>query len=243
MPNELSLLNPETFLPDNAERPVPWSLRDTVIGFGLFVAVMFGVALLPALLKNTNWGLSLYVLIYQPIQFIPIWILLRLRGGSLADLGLRKAQPNVLAIGCGLMVALFFVNIVNNLIMFALGVEVQAQQFSDLLGSLDQPALLLITGMVFAPLFEEMIFRGFLFAGLRQKMGWGWAALVSSAIFGAGHLSIAAFIPTFSLGLLFTYLYQRSNSIWPGIIIHTLINSFSLCALMALMQSGIPLGF
>ncbi len=243
MSNEISLLNPETILPDNAERRVPWSLRDTIIGFGLFVAVMVGVAFLPVLLKDTNWGLSLYVLIYQPIQFIPIWILLRLRGGSLADLGLRKAQPNVLALGCGLMVALFFVNIVNNLIMFALGVEVQAQQFTDLLGSLDQPALLLITGMVFAPLFEEMIFRGFLFAGLRQKMGWGWAALVSSAIFGAGHLSIAAFIPTFALGLLFAYLYQRSNSIWPGIIIHTLINSVSLCLLMALMQAGVPLGF
>ena len=243
MSNELSLLNPETFLPDNAERPVPWSLRDTLIGFGLFVVAMIAMAFVPVLLKNTNWGLSLYVLVYQPIQFIPIWIILRLRGGSFADLGLRKAQPNVLALGCGLLVALLFVNVVNNLIMFALGVEVQAQQFSDLLGSLDQPTFLLITGIVFAPLFEEMVFRGFLFAGLRQKMRWGWAALISSAIFGAGHLSLAAFIPTFALGLLFTYLYQRSNSIWPGIILHTLINSTSLCLLMALMQSGIPLGF
>lgn len=242
MPNDLSLLNPDTFLPDDAERPVPWSLRDTIIGFGLFIVVMVGLSLLPVLLKDKTQGLSLYLLIYQPIQFIPIWIILRLRGGSLADLGLRKAEPNVLALGCGLMAAALFINLVNNLVMFALGVEVQAQQFTDLLGSLGHPAFMLIAGIIFAPLFEELVFRGFLFAGLRQKMKWGWAAVISSAIFGAGHLSIAAFIPTFTLGLLFTYLYQRSNSIWPGIIIHTLINSASLCLLTAMMQAGIPLG-
>lgn len=244
MSNEPSLLNPETMLPSNSEgKPVPWSLRDTIIGFGLFIVFMLGIGAAPLLLPDEGWVMSVYVLVYQPLQFIPILVLIRMRGGSFTDLGLRKAQPNVLAIGCGFLILLLFVNMVNNLIMLALGVDVQAQQFSGLLESLDQPAFLLITGILFAPLFEEMIFRGFLFGGLRQRLGWTRAALVSSAIFGAGHLSIAAFIPTFSLGFLFAYLYQRSNSIWPGIILHTIINSVSLCALMVVVQSGIPLGF
>lgn len=223
--------------------PLPWSLRDTILGFALFLAFMVGFSLLPALLPDEGWALTVYVLVYQPVQFIPILILLRLRRATWTDLGLRKASPNVMALGCGLVILLFVVNAVNNLVMFALGVDVQAEQFSNLLASLDQPVALLIAGILFAPLFEEMIFRGFLFAGLRQRLGWVNAALVSSAIFAAGHLSIAAFIPTFALGFLFTYLYQKSNSLWPGIILHTLINSVSLCALLVIVQSGIPISF
>lgn len=243
MSNDVNILSPETAPPLNPEvKPVAWSFRDTIIGFAIFFLCALGFGLTPLLLPEESWVMSVYLLVYQPLQFIPILVLLRLRGGTWADLGLRKAQPNVLALGCGFLIILLFVNMVNNLIMFALGVEVQAQQFSDILGSLDRPMFLLITGILFAPLFEEMIFRGFLFGGLRQNLGWVKAALISSAIFGASHLSLAAFIPTFAIGFLFSYLYQRSNSIWPGIILHTLLNSFSLCTLTLMVQSGIPLG-
>ena len=241
MSNNISLLNPDTVLPPASESPtVPWSFRDTWIGFGLFIVLMIGIGLLPLLLSQTGWLVSAWVLLYQPVQALPIFVTLLLRGATWADLGFRKAQPNVLALGCGLVVATFFVNMVNNLIMFLLGVEVQVQQFTELLNELDHPLLLLFTGIVLAPIIEETVMRGFLFAGLRQRLGWVKAALISSAIFGALHLSIAAFIPTATLGLLFCYLYQRSNSIWPGIILHTLINALGLCAAYVLSQYADP---
>jgi hypothetical protein len=237
MSNAISPLNPDTILPPDVESPpIPWSLLDTVIGFLLFVVCFVGIGLSPLLLPKVGWVLSVYILVYQPLQFIPILVILRLRGATWADVGFQKAQPNVLALGCGLMILALGVNFVNNLIMLSLKVEVQAQQFTGVFNMLDQPALFLITGILLAPLFEETIFRGFLFGGLRQRLGWQYAALISSAIFAASHLSIAAFIPTFTLGFLFAYLYQRSNSIWPGIILHTLLNSFSLCALFVISQ-------
>jgi membrane protease YdiL (CAAX protease family) len=232
-----SLLNPETLFTPNPESPmVPWSLWDTIIGFGLFILCMVGIGLSPLLLPDQGWVMSAYVLLYQPLQFIPILIVLLLRGATWADVGFRKATPNVLALGCGFLFLTLGVNLVNNLVMLLLGVEVQSQQFSGIMDKLDQPAFLLVTGILLAPLFEETIFRGFLFGGLRKRMGWVGAALVSSAIFAAGHLSLAAFIPTFTLGFLFAYLYQRSNSIWPGVILHTLINSVGLCALYVVTQ-------
>lgn len=241
MPNEISLLNPETLLPPKSESPsVPWTFRDTWIGFGLFVICMFGIGLLPFLFADTGWMMSAYVLTYQPIQAIPVLVVFLLRGATWADVGFRKAQPNVLAIGCGLTIGTFFINFFNNLIMWALHVEVQAQEFFGIIEKLEQPAFLLFTGIVLAPIIEETVMRGFLFAGLRQRLGWVKAALISSALFGALHLSIAAFIPTTTLGLLFCYLYQRSNSIWPGIILHTLINSFGLCGAYLLTQVGDP---
>ena len=237
MSNDISLLNPDTILPPNPESPtVPWSFRDTWIGFGLFIVCMVGIGLLPLLLAKTGWMMSVWVLAYQPVQALPVFAILLLRRAMWTDVGFRKAQPNVLALGCGLVFLTFGVNFINNLIMWTLGVEIQAEQFTGILDQLDMPALLLITGILLAPLIEETVMRGFLFAGLRQRLGWVKAALISSAIFGALHLSVAAFIPTFTLGFLFCYLYQRSSSIWPGIILHTLINSLGLCAAYLLSQ-------
>lgn len=87
-------------------------------------------------------------------------------------------------------------------------------------------------GIVFqaevAPLVEEIFFRGFLFQGFRQKYGWVNGMLLSSAIFAAAHLNLVVLIPTFILGSLLAYLYHRSNSIWPGVIVHFLVNTFAL---------------
>jgi membrane protease YdiL (CAAX protease family) len=47
-------------------------------------------------------------------------------------------------------------------------------------------------------------------------------------------MQIAFFIPAFALGYAFAYLYQKSNSIWPGITIHALVNGLALTAVYSL---------
>jgi membrane protease YdiL (CAAX protease family) len=47
-------------------------------------------------------------------------------------------------------------------------------------------------------------------------------------------MQITFFIPVFILGYVFAYLYQKSNSIWPGIIIHALVNGLALTAVYSL---------
>jgi hypothetical protein len=184
-----------------------------------------------------------WFLLYQPAQFIPVAVVLVLRRAGLADLGLRRAAPNVLGLGCGLLILLMALNMVNNLVMVALGVEIQAEQFSSLAGLVDHPAVLLTTAAFLAPLFEELTFRAFLFGGLRGRLGWKRAAILSSLIFAIGHMQLAALIPTFALGFLFAYLYERSGSLWPAIILHTLVNSFSMCAILVLTEYGGPIVF
>jgi membrane protease YdiL (CAAX protease family) len=53
--------------------------------------------------------------------------------------------------------------------------------------------------------------------------------LLSGFIFAVAHLDLVVLIPTFVLGCLLAYVYHRSNSLWPGIILHFLVNSFGLC--------------
>ncbi|MEW6406925.1 MAG: CPBP family intramembrane glutamic endopeptidase, partial [Chloroflexota bacterium] len=69
-----------------------------------------------------------------------------------------------------------------------------------------------------------------------QRMGWLQAGLLSSAIFALGHLDPAAFIPTFILGFTFAYLFHRTSSLWPGMILHFLVNSFGMCLALIAAQ-------
>jgi sodium transport system permease protein len=70
---------------------------------------------------------------------------------------------------------------------------------------------------------EEMLFRGFVFGGLRRH-GPAVAVLVSAALFAFAHGSIYRMLPTFLLGVGMGWARYRSGSIVPGILIHTLNN-------------------
>jgi membrane protease YdiL (CAAX protease family) len=95
------------------------------------------------------------------------------------------------------------------------------------------PGDLLIFGLI-GPFVEEVQFRSFLF---RQMRRWGgtpfWvAAMLSSLVFGAEHFDAGTSLAdsamnstiTFVGGMLFCWLVERWNSIWPGFIIHAGLN-------------------
>jgi membrane protease YdiL (CAAX protease family) len=52
-------------------------------------------------------------------------------------------------------------------------------------------------------------------------------------------LQLVTLIPTFILGYLLAYLFQKSNSLWPGIILHFSVNSFGFCMIYAVSQISI----
>jgi membrane protease YdiL (CAAX protease family) len=151
-------------------------------------------------------------------------------------IGFRKFTWESLALGCGLLIGGYLIVFIHNGLLFALGVETQGDMLMDIFNALEFPGWFLFVGIILAPIVEEIFFRGFLFQGFRQRMGWGRAALLSSAIFAASHLDPASLIPTFVLGFIFAYIFHRSNSVWPGILLHFTVNAFSLCAALALTQ-------
>ncbi len=108
--------------------------------------------------------------------------------------------------------------------MLLLHVELQSESVAGLLTSGQSQIDLALSTIVAAPFAEEILFRGFLFQGFRNGYGWKKAALISSLIFAVMHFQLSVFIPTLLLGLLFATLYNRSNSIWPGIILHLFMN-------------------
>ena len=95
-----------------------------------------------------------------------------------------------------------------------------------------------ILSMICVGFLEEIIFRGFLFKIL-EKDNQKLAIIITSITFGIGHiinlLNGAELIPTLiqicyciSTGYLFAIIIVKSNSLWPCIITHSLVNALSI---------------
>jgi len=80
-----------------------------------------------------------------------------------------------------------------------------------------------------APVAEEVFFRGFLFGGLRGRMSFWPAAAVSGLLFGLVHLPGGPLqVPPLAVfGVLLAWLYERTGSLWPPILMHAIQNAIS----------------
>lgn len=214
--------------PEAPSYSVPWKFIDNWIGVGLLVIVEAAIALIMTR-STADIVQSAAVLLLESAYLLPVILILAWRGIHWMHLGFGKFEWSTLGIGCGLLIASYVIILMHNLLLLAFGIDTQGEQIMKLFAELDSPFWFFLVGVVFAPLVEEIFFRGFLFQGFRQKYGWIGAMLLSSAIFAAAHLDLVVFIPTFILGCLLAYMYHRSNSLWPGIILHFLVNAFGLC--------------
>lgn len=100
-------------------------------------------------------------------------------------------------------------------------------------------ALYFLLVCVLAPLAEEILFRGFLYPGLRRSFSPGWAALLSALAFTGAHLPTpsAAAVLVIALGYALALLYENTRSLLPCMVVHALHNTlvfFTMLAVMAL---------
>lgn len=79
---------------------------------------------------------------------------------------------------------------------------------------------------ILAPLFEEMLFRGVILRSFLQQYP-RWAAIWgSAALFGLAHMNLYQFIGATIFGGIAGWLYERTRSLIPGIVLHALNNTF-----------------
>lgn len=81
--------------------------------------------------------------------------------------------------------------------------------------------------VVLAPVMEEMLFRGILLEAVRSKYSSGRAIVVSALMFGVIHFIPQQVVNAFVIGLILGYIYVRTDSLWPVIIIHALNNAMA----------------
>ena len=91
--------------------------------------------------------------------------------------------------------------------------------------------------VVVAPIFEELIFRGIVFSTLRTKFGFTASMIGSAVIFALAHgYGPIAFLTVFWSGLLWSWIYERTGSVIPGICAHAVNNGLVVYFLVGLFR-------
>ena len=80
-----------------------------------------------------------------------------------------------------------------------------------------------ITGIIVAPILEELIFRGILFNRLKIRTGIIPAMLISSFIFGIGH-DFGGMTSAFLFGICMCILYLKTDNILVPMTVHFINN-------------------
>lgn len=125
-----------------------------------------------------------------------------------------------------MLIAEFFTNLIPIKGKFFGGMY---DSFSDALSniSMDSFGLVILTTL-FAPLLEEILFRGIIQKGLINKGMKPMNAIVLSAfLFGAFHLNPWQFVGAFLLGLVLGLVYFKTKSLLMPILLHAFNNGIS----------------
>jgi membrane protease YdiL (CAAX protease family) len=105
--------------------------------------------------------------------------------------------------------------------------------------------LLVIFSVCFAPIIEEIIFRGFLFSVLSEIGGTRLAVPATAVLFALMHApqlwpSVAGILLILAVGIVLSIVRERSNSLIPSFVVHTAYNGMlvGVTAIGALLQKG-----
>jgi membrane protease YdiL (CAAX protease family) len=91
--------------------------------------------------------------------------------------------------------------------------------------------LLWVAVVVFAPVFEEAFFRGFLFAGLqRSRIGVAGTILFTSLVWASLHLqyNFVGMTTIVILGVVLGVVRLKTRSLWSTVLLHSLWNFVAL---------------
>lgn len=91
--------------------------------------------------------------------------------------------------------------------------------------------VLAIFGVLVAPLFEELFFRGFLYPALYRRIGFFAALVLNSLLFAFTHEgqlahAWAPLLVLFVVGMSLTYVRERTGSVAKSFLVHAGYNAF-----------------
>jgi membrane protease YdiL (CAAX protease family) len=169
--------------------------------------------LVTAILYATQFGLSIWI----------IWLYRKNRGAkeNVFRFDLRWYNASLVVLGIILLAA---GSVVLEPVL-SLFPDKYFEILNEAIGSGGWPIL---TTVVMAPVFEEMLFRGLILESIRQKRNSTYAVMVSALMFGLVHAPILPqMLNAFVMGVMLGYVYVLTGSLVSVIIIHAVNNALS----------------
>ena len=238
-----SLIKPKAV----STEPVTWSGASAIL-FGSFSFIMgqivagillwivYGEKITDALNNPTPLATFVSVIILGVITVGLIVWYVQNRGGTIRNLGYKRAQKKFSYWRVVYALLMYFgLLILARTVVAQIVPQVNLDQeqvtgFESVISNFDL-WLSFLAIVVVAPIVEETLFRGFIFKGLRNNFSFWPAAIVSAGLFALAHGQLNVALDTFILGLFLAYLFSKSDSIWPSVILHASKNAIAFTVL------------
>ncbi|MGO1117528.1 lysostaphin resistance A-like protein [Rhodovibrionaceae bacterium A322] len=177
--------------------------------------------------------------------FIALFIARGQRGLSWQDLGLVPCKhewiPRAIVFAFLMIPAVSLINILVQEIMGGEQENPQLQVLAPAGFSWGSYISIMVISALVVPIIEEIVFRGLLFGWLAGRFGVAIGAGVSALIFSILH-GVPHLIPSLCvLGVALAYLYEKSGSLWPPIILHGAFNAVMTTLLYYALAQGVEL--
>lgn len=108
---------------------------------------------------------------------------------------------------------------------------VDSEQAQDVgFDNLTQPIEYLVAFIalvVIPPVAEELLFRGYLFGRLRERLGFWVTTIAVSIVFGIVHMQWNVGIDVAVLSVFLCYLRERTGTIWASMVLHAIKNGLA----------------
>ncbi len=235
-----------------AEVPGPVSpIIVTVLAFfgaqvlaALLLFAVVGITGLGDQWLKTTAGQFYYVLLSDIFILFIIWVFLSYRKVKLSQLGFGRRPVwkdlGLAVVGYG---AYFLALIAVSTIVAAvthINLDQEQELGFDQLFSTGAKVMALVGLVILPPIVEETIFRGFVFTGLRKKLTFAWATIITSLLFAIPHLAASsegvlwvAGLDTLVLSFTLCYLRERTGALWACIALHALKNLVAYAYLLS----------
>ena len=234
----------QTLTTGSTRRVVPWRPADVALGAGILIiaaivimapAIAIGAVVAGGLGQIDNSTPAAVLVLTAGIALEVSLVAIALKFSvakydcSWRDLGFRRPRKGGLWLPFAVIIGTYVIQAIYFLVVVLTGLyKVFPEAGTDTGPTADTAVVLplfIISVLLFAPLAEEIFFRGFAFAGFRTRWGGFLAAIASGLLFSVVHLNVALIIPLAGAGILLAWSYSYSDSLYPSIAAHFLLNA------------------
>lgn len=107
----------------------------------------------------------------------------------------------------------------------------QSQEIFQPNMSLLAQILLIFYAVIIGPLLEEVVFRGIILPAVSNRWNFAIGVILSTIIWSLLHFQLNVIIFTSVFGIVLSYVYLKSQSLWPSYLTHVLKNLVAVIAI------------
>ena len=235
-------------------RPQRWGFWMTCVWFGAYLLATQGFLTLATLMGYAHWqGLPMNIngareMMDSTETLIQVALVVNLLSLPLIILMVKSKRGSVWRDymawrPVGVARTVLWV-IICLLAVFAMGLLHQIMGwresgFMDELPQANSPFWMIVSVAVAAPIFEEMVFRGFVYGGFERSLGAFPALLLSSMLFTVLHVQYNWYelAQIFVLGMVLGWARMRTQSLFTPIVMHAANNAMATAMVFLAQQS------